>query len=184
MDNAFAEEVVAHAANASSSAQIIALSYYGESANGYSMQSAHRSMIWLKSMVDAHFGGLSGAARPRLHVAEFGTLTAPSGHASPEPGAFGAAWTVSAWLVGLELGFEELYHWTDADRCSTATLLYGWAWTMAVAELLFESDADDERALTFLASSAPIDVVDAARSRVATSVAGVLKRASVGRQRE
>ena len=45
---------------------------------------------------------------------EFGTLENAAGHDSPEPGAFGAAWTASMWPLALAAGVEEVC--TTGDR--------------------------------------------------------------------
>jgi hypothetical protein len=64
-------------------------------------------------------------------------------HPSNEPSAFGAAWTAGGLVVALRNGISELYHWHFLDcvgRCDQGlaqqTLLYGWAWLLAVVELM------------------------------------------------
>ena len=177
MNATFAKLVVEH--TAATDGQVMALSYYASGANGYSTESAHRAMAWLKNERDAAFGNLS--TPPALHAAEFGTLQPPrSSEASPEPGAFGAAFTASAWIVGLMLSYDKLYHWTAWDDVDDDTLLYGWTVGMAFAELLFEDGAADARPATFLDSSMPMELKDAKASRNATSVAGVATTTSAG----
>ena len=178
MNGTFARLVAEHAA--ATDGQVMALSYYASGANGYSTESAHRAMNWLKGLRDAAFRNATSPV-PALHAAEFGTLNPPhSSEASPEPGAFGAAFTASAWVVGLQLGYEKMYHWTAWDDVGDDTLLYGWTIGMALAELLFDAGEAHANA-TFVSSSLPMELADPQKSRNATSVAGVAAKTSAGR---
>ena len=100
---------------------------------GYTMESFASSCAWLSQLrgrvrgvaddddVSVDDGANDDAyaaallAEPALHAQEFGTLTNPVGVESPEPGAFGAAWTASTWPVALAHGVSELYHWDMLD---------------------------------------------------------------------
>ena len=74
------------------------------------------------------------------------TSTNAAGNKSPEPGAFGAAWTASTWPVALAHGVKELWHWSMFDTVKDFhgrewDLLYGWGWLYALGELLVGGDA-------------------------------------------
>jgi hypothetical protein len=99
-------------------------------------------------------------------------------HPSNEPSAFGAAWTAGGLVVALRNGISELYHWHFLDcvgRCDQGlaqqTLLYGWAWLLAVVELMVglpaaplttTMDFSPDRNSTSVTGIAALDNADAA----------------------
>ena len=69
---------------------------------------------------------------------QFGLLTDANSDRNDEPGSFGAAWTLAAWVAGRRNGVKRAYHWGHIDYLKSNredALLQGQAWLMAVAEL-------------------------------------------------
>ena len=76
-----------------------------------------------------------------LTFMEFGTLGNAHGRISPEPGAFGAAWTVHASARAAAQGISRAFHWKIFDSIGTRgrSLYYSSAWVTAAARHVFGS---------------------------------------------
>lgn len=146
----------------------LGLSYYGSSGNGYTMESALRAYKQLTDMKAALPMQGNGTL---LSISEFGTLTNAAHQASPEPGAFGAAWTLSAWIAALQSDIDEVYHWHDSDTLGQHTLLFGWTCLMALAEMGVGGQA------AILSSTMPFEL-DASKAHNATSVMALSTQAN------
>jgi hypothetical protein len=81
-----------------------------------------------------------------LEFQEYGTLGNKNGRVSPEPGAFGAAWTVATSVVAAAGGVSRAFHWANHDTvgptgAQSRRLYYSNAWVSAMLCLLFGEDA-------------------------------------------
>jgi len=81
-----------------------------------------------------------------LEFQEYGTLGNKNGRVSPEPGAFGAAWTVATSAVAAAGGVSRAFHWANHDTVGPAgaqsrRLYYSNAWVSSMLCLLFGEDA-------------------------------------------
>ena len=132
---------------ARSNLSFIAGSFYG-GASG--CNSAHKKCGYDPSLADLASQGLRyirEKAGPRFaHVPltfmEFGTLGNAHGRISPEPGAFGAAWTVHVSARAAAQGISRAFHWKIFDRVGptrSRSLYYSNAWVVAAARHVFGS---------------------------------------------
>ncbi|AKJ63685.1 GH39 family glycosyl hydrolase [Kiritimatiella glycovorans] len=76
-----------------------------------------------------------------IEVHEHGTLMNKNNTVSYEPGAFGAAWTATQYIVGIEEGFAQIFHWADHEGFRGNIILYGHAWLRAVMERFVGGEA-------------------------------------------
>ena len=95
----------------------------------YAVERVNSSAFWAT-------GGEQWRGIP-LEFMEYGMIGSPypKSQASPEPGAFGAAWRAVTWMAGIEQGLERVYHFPTWDEFPDGSkLLYSYGWLAAMAD--------------------------------------------------
>lgn len=98
-----------------------------------------------------------------LQFQEYGTLGNEDGRISPEPGAFGAAWTVATSAVIAAKGVSRAFHWANHDNVGNTTrLYYGNAWAASMICHLFGETASAQPIRVLLPATPAPDTVNSA----------------------
>ena len=132
--------IAAGLAAAGSPISFFAESFYGMARGSPSLTSGYDPLLATEAVEDLlALRTIAGKRNATLQLMEFGTLQNAHGRSSPEPGAFGGAWTLATSTRAAALGVTRAFHWDIFEEFGGARLYFSSAWLSTAMCRLFGS---------------------------------------------